>query len=158
MKVGFKPLLIVAPLLMAAGLLLLSHIPVNGAYWADVFPGLAILAVGAGMSFVSLTIAATSGVPANESGLASGLINTAQQVGGSLGLAILSGVAASKTAAALVGTAHSPLNQAAAAVSGFHTAFQVGVGFTVSASILALILVKNQRRGAAATQPAPAMH
>jgi EmrB/QacA subfamily drug resistance transporter len=144
-KVGFKPILVVAPLIMGFGFLLLSRIPVDGQYLTDVLPGLAFLAIGAGMSFVALTITATSGVPGDESGLASGLINTAQQIGGALGLAILSGIATSHMTTALMDGS----NPAAAAVAGYHSAFQVGVGFAVAASILAAILIHNKKQTAA---------
>jgi len=145
-KIGFKPLLITAPLLMAGGLLYLSHISVGGTYWVDVFPGLAAMAVGMGLTFVSITIAATSGVPGHESGLASGLLNTSQQIGGALGLAILSGIAASRTSDFL---SHSGVhNQAAlaqATVQGYHSAFHVAVGFAVAASVAATLFIRNQR-------------
>jgi EmrB/QacA subfamily drug resistance transporter len=145
-KIGFKPLLIIAPLLMAAGLTYLSRIPVDGTYWVDVFPGLAVMAVGMGLSFVSITIAATSGVPANESGLASGILNTSQQIGGALGLAILSGVAASRTKEVLMSShTHDALATVNATVQGYHRAFHVGVGFALFASVTAIVLIRNQR-------------
>ncbi|HEV7454638.1 MAG TPA: MFS transporter, partial [Candidatus Saccharimonadales bacterium] len=145
-KIGFKPLLIVAPLIIASGLAFLSRIPVGGTYWADVFPGLALMAVGMGLTFVSLTIAATSGVQGNESGLASGLLNTSQQIGGALGLAILSGISASRTKDVLL---HSQTHDAAsvmnATVQGYHTAFHFGVGFALTASLVAILFIRNQR-------------
>ncbi|HSX16880.1 MAG TPA: MFS transporter [Patescibacteria group bacterium] len=150
-KIGFKPLMIVAPLLMAAGLTYLSRIPVDGTYWVDVFPGLALMAVGMGLSFVSITVAATSGVPGNESGLASGLLNTSQQIGGALGLAILSGVAASRTQTVLAGSAvHNQAAQVNATVQGYHSAFHIGIAFALTASLVAAILVRNQRHHDAA--------
>ena len=145
-KIGFKPLLIVAPLLMAAGLTYLSRIPVDGTYWVDVFPGLALMALGMGLSFVSVTIAATSGVPGNESGLASGILNTSQQIGGALGLAILSGVAASSAKDFFMSnTAHDAAGKIAATVHGYHSAFHVGIAFALAASIIALVAIRNQR-------------
>ncbi len=150
-KVGFKRFMVVAPLFMAAGLFMLSHIPVTGSYFGDVFPGLAVMAVGLGMTFVSITIAATSGVPADESGLASGILNTAQQIGGAIGLAILSGVASAAVTRSLTAAAsHSPIAMAVAQVSGYQAAFRVGIGFALTASVLAFILVKDQRGEAAA--------
>lgn len=145
-KTGYKRILVVAPLIMALGLFMLAKgTPVGGTYLGDVFPGLAVMAVGLGMSFVSLTIAATSGVPKDESGLASGVLNTSQQIGGALGLAILSGISAAKTADVLANTQGqiNPAIQAAALVEGFHSAFYVGAGFAVVASIAALVLVKD---------------
>ncbi|MFI5270682.1 MAG: MFS transporter [Candidatus Saccharimonadales bacterium] len=97
-RIGYRPILIVAPLFVSAGLFWLSHIPVNGSYWGDVAPGMILLAIGMGSTFVSVTIAATSGVPPHEAGLASGILNTSQQVGGSLGLAVLTGISTSTAA------------------------------------------------------------
>jgi EmrB/QacA subfamily drug resistance transporter len=145
-KIGFKPLLIVGSLFIAAGLALLSRIPVDGTYWIDVFPGLSLMAVGMGLTFVSITVAATSGVPGNESGLASGLLNTSQQIGGALGLAVLSGIAASRTKDVLL---HSQTQDAAsmvhATVQGYHTAFHYGIAFALAACLVALVLIRNQR-------------
>lgn len=156
-KIGYRKPLIVAPLLMASGLLYLSRIPVQGSYLIDVFPGLLLMASGMGMSFISITIAATNGVPHRESGLASGLLNTSQQVGGSLGLAILSGISA--TSAARYFTTHAdkardPLTAAAAQVQGFHSALQIGALFALSASILAFLLIKEKRNEQIAIDPA----
>lgn len=153
-KIGFKPLLIVAPLLVGAGLFLLSHVTVGGSYLTDVLPGLAFVAFGMGTAFVTLTIAATSGVPANESGLASGLLNTSQQIGGALGLAILSGIAASRSAevAQLTG------NIAEATVEGFQSAFLWGLSFTIAAALLALTVIKQVKGHKQATSNHAAMH
>jgi MFS family permease len=156
-KVGFKPLLVAAPILMAIGLLLLAQVPVAGEYWIHVFPGLAFIALGAGMTFVAISIAATSGVPGDEAGLASGLLNTAQQIGGALGLAILSGVAAAKTQEVLAATAPTQAAIAQATVDGFHSAFYTGVGFALLASVLALVLIKAQKPQAG-VKAGPAMH
>jgi EmrB/QacA subfamily drug resistance transporter len=129
-RIGFKPIIVVAPLLLAGALFLLAHVPaVGGSYWHDVFPAIVIMALGLGFSFVSITIAATSGVPGHISGLASGLITTAQQIGGAVGLAILSGVAASQSSL----------------VEGFHSAFYTGVGFALLASLSALVLLRQTR-------------
>jgi EmrB/QacA subfamily drug resistance transporter len=142
-RFGYKPILVLAPLFMAVGLFMLGHVPVGGSYLHDVFPGLAIMAVGLGMSFVAMTIAATSGVPARESGLASGILNTSQQIGGALGLAVLSGVASTKTANVLASSPHTPLAAANALVQGFHSAFYTGVGFAITASVCALLLIRQ---------------
>lgn len=157
-KVGYKKPLVVAPLFMAGGIFYLAHFPVQGHYWSNVFPGLALMAFGMGMSFISSTIAATNNVPHHQSGLASGLLNTAQQVGGSLGLAVLSGVSAASFNHYLVvhnmpgnGTgqaAFQAAQQAAlqAEVYGFHHALYVGTGFAVAASFCALVFIR-QRKG-----------
>src|SRR6185369_11570236 len=108
-----------------------------------------IVAVGLGLSFVSLTITAMSGVEHDEAGLASGLLNTAQQVGGALGLAVLSSVATSKIAD-LGGHGKGALTQ------GFQDAFAVGAGFAALGVLLALLVVPHVRPGELAEAPAAA--
>lgn len=156
-RVGFKPFMVVAPLIMASALYLFGSVPVNGSYVHDVLPGLIIMAIGLGMSFVSLTIAATGGVAPDKSGLASGLINTSQQVGGALGLAILSGVSTSAITKYFTDAhqAITPALQAKATVSGFHAAFHAGMVFAIVASVIALIFVRSSRGPKAATSDAP---
>src|SRR3954463_8238718 len=103
-RVGAGPLLAVGMSLAAAGMLLFARLPVDGAYVADVLgPGL-LVAFGLGLSFVPVTIAAMVGVRPEQAGLASGLVNTSRQVGGSLGLAILATIAAEHTQALGTGT------------------------------------------------------
>lgn len=159
-KIGYKPILIVAPLFVAAGLYLLGHIPVDGSYWLHVFPGLALTAFGMGGTFVTATIAATSGVPADEAGLASGIFNTSQQIGGALGLAVLSGVAASHTTNALKELGHQPstLDLAEALVGGWHVAFYAGAGFAVLAAIVATVIIKQRKGEAVVVEATAAMH
>ena len=100
-RFGFKPVLVSGLILTAAGLLWFSQIDVDGSYLSDIlFPSL-LAAVGLGLAFVSMTVAAVSGVEAHEAGLASGLINTSQQIGGALGLAILATIANARTDDAL---------------------------------------------------------
>jgi MFS family permease len=145
---GYKKPLVVAPLFMATGLYYLSHISVNGSYWVDVFPGLFGMAIGMGMMFISITIAATTHVPARESGLASGILNTSQQLGGALGLAILSGIATSGAKSYFSShdaTIQPQLTAVAAQVHGFHNALLVGVGFTLAASLAAATLVRHYK-------------
>lgn len=146
-KIGFKPILIVAPLFTASALFWLAHIRVNGTYVHDILPGFVLMGLGMGATFVSITIAATSGVPGKKSGLASGLLNTSQQIGGALGLAILTGVATSAATTYFTANPHGDLARVTAEVHGFHTAFYVATGFMVSASILAAILIKQQKVG-----------
>jgi MFS family permease len=144
-KIGFKPILMVAPLVVAGALFYLSHIRVGGNYWQDLFPGLVLLGLGMGGNFIAITIAATSGVHGKESGLASGLLNTSQQIGGAIGLAVLTGLSAS-AATRFVQHLHGATNKLtplAAEVHGFHVAFYVATGFMVGAAVLATLLLKN---------------
>jgi len=142
-KIGYKPPLVAGPLVIAIGLYILSHImKVGGNYWHNVFPGLAIFAFGMGLTFVSGTLTATSGVPKHFAGLASGILNTSQQVGGAIGLAILSAVAFSTVKSDLL-TSH--VNPAAAAVHGYQSGMRVGVGLALFAVLIVAVVVKNQK-------------
>jgi EmrB/QacA subfamily drug resistance transporter len=146
-KVGFKPILMVAPLITATALFWLAHIRVQGNYVHDLLPAFILMGLGMGATFISITIAATSGVKGRESGLASGLLNTAQQVGGAIGLAILTGISTSAAVRYVknLDTVPNKLTGATAAVHGFHAAFYVACGFMVGAAILATVLVKQQK-------------
>lgn len=146
-RIGYKKPLVVAPLLIAFGLFLLSNMHVDGSYWTHVFPGLVIMAAGMGMTFISITIAATNGVPARESGLASGLLNTSQQIGGALGLAILSGVATSGAANFLRDNSLkvSELTAAQAQVAGFSDALHVGMIFALLSSLVAFFFIHEKK-------------
>jgi EmrB/QacA subfamily drug resistance transporter len=155
--IGFKKILMVTPLIIALGLYILSHVPAEGgSYVKDVMPGLVVMGIGMGFSFVSITIAATSGVPGNKAGLASGLLNTSQQIGGALGLAILSGVAASATTSYMVG--NHDATQTAALVHGFETAFRWASGFGVAAAVLAALVIKEQKNAKVDPAATAGMH
>lgn len=144
-KVGYKPILMVAPLLNALALYLLAHVRVDGNYVHDLLPGFILLGLAMGATFVSVTIAATTGVSGRESGLASGLLNTSQQIGGALGLAILTGVATSSAANFVKHTTNpSNLTPLLAQVHGDHSAFYLGSAFMVLASLLATILFRQK--------------
>lgn len=148
-KVGYKPPLIVGPLLVASGLYWVSHIPVHGTFWGNVAPGLTIMGLGMGTNFVSATIAATSGVPHHEAGLASGLLNTSQQIGGALGLAVLTGIATSSSTRYLTNlhlhAAPTGAQIATATVHGFHDGYLLAAGFGVAAALLATIVLQNKK-------------
>jgi sugar phosphate permease len=152
--------------LIAGGLVWFSQVPApGGSFGADVLGPSLLAAFGLGFSFVSVTIGAVTGTKPQEAGLASGLINTAQQVGGALGLAILATVANSRTQSLLGGGAH---NSSVALTKGFDRAFLVGAGFAVIGAILAAVLISSRdsreqaeatRRGAldaGVVSPAPA--
>lgn len=148
-RIGYRPILIVAPLILAAGLFYLSHISVDGSFWTDVAPGLILMAIGMGATFVSVTIAATSGVPHHESGLASGILNTAQQIGGALGLAVLTGVATSATTNHLknLNLLRPPTQQqlAQASVQGYHDGYLIAAAFGILASLIAILVIRQQK-------------
>lgn len=145
-KIGYKIPIVTGALFVSAGLFYMSHLTVDGSYWTHVFPGLIITALGMGQIFISVTIAATSGVPHHESGLASGMLNTSQQIGGALGLAILSGIATAGVkeylSAHSAGVAASPAVTAAAQVNGFHNALLVGSVFPLITAAIAVAFIK----------------
>jgi MFS family permease len=153
-RYGYKAVLMVAPLFLAAGLFLLAQVPVQGHYAHDLLPGFLLMGFGLGLTFVSVAIAATSGVPGHLSGLASGLLNTAQQIGGSLGLAVLSGIAASSTTRFLQNLGHQPSRQdiAAATVHGFQRGFYIAAVFAILASVIATIFIKKPKPAKAVGQ------
>jgi sugar phosphate permease len=141
-RVGFKAPLISGILLVAGGLLWFSHGPATGGSFAADILGPSLLAgVGFGVAFVPLTIAAVTGTEPNEAGLASGLINTSQQVGGALGLAILATVANSRTQSLLHAGVHS---SAVALTKGFDRAFLSGAAVAAVAAILAAVLISSR--------------
>jgi EmrB/QacA subfamily drug resistance transporter len=159
-RFGFKPVLVSGLIVTAAGLVWFSQVSPDGSYVSDIlFPSL-LAAIGLGLAFVSMTVAAVSGVEAHEAGLASGLINTSQQIGGALGLAILATIANTQTNDAFA-TGAQP---ATALTEGFQAAFTVGAGFAIAGAVLAMILVSGRasREHAEAAQrgeldPAPAV-
>ena len=142
-EAGRAPNTLFGMVVAAAGLFYLSRVTVDGSYWTDLFPGLVLMAFGMGNTFVPITLIATTNVDEHDAGLASGLFNTSQQVGGALGLAVLSTLAADRTASYLAGLGHQPgpQEQAAGLVEGFQVAFtSAAILVTVGAIILALLL------------------
>ncbi len=137
-----KPVLVTGLLGSTAGFLLLTRVTGDADYASHVLPAILVLGAGLGLSFVPITIAATNGVPASESGLASGLLNVTQQVGGALGLAILSSASTSRVTSALDGGSALP----AALTHGFKGAFIVGAVLCALALVVALALLPPRRR------------
>jgi len=126
-RAGVKPILTVGLLLLAGGLAYFTQVSVNGSYVSDLLPGFLLIGVGLGFSFVPVSIAALAGVSGHEAGLASGLINTSQQIGGALGLAILTTVSTTRTDHLL----DQGVPRLDALTRGFSLAFWVGVGFAL---------------------------
>ncbi|MEA2458375.1 MAG: hypothetical protein QOC95_1347 [Thermoleophilaceae bacterium] len=142
-RIGVRAVALTGMSLAAVGLFLLSRIAVAGSYTSDLLPGLVFMAFGLGLTFVPMTLIATTNVDPEDAGLASGLLNTAQQVGGALGLGVLSTLAADRTSGALSGLGNAPSagQRASALVDGFHTAFLAGGGLLVAGiAVLALML------------------
>ena len=141
-RVGFKPVLAVGMLLISGGLLWFGQISPDGSFLGDVLGPSLLAAVGLGFAFVPQTIAAVSGVEEREAGLASGLINTSQQVGGALGLALLATVAFTQIddAAAAAGAPPSP----AVLTDGYADAFMVGSGIALLGVLATLVLIRGR--------------
>jgi EmrB/QacA subfamily drug resistance transporter len=146
-RAGPKPVLVGGLVLTTIGLLLFTQVSAGGSYTSDVLIPSIVVALGLGFSFVPLTIIAVAGVTHHEAGMASGLINTAQQVGGALGLAVLSSIAAARTSDVLASGGGRPTDDAVrgALTEGFQSAFAVGAGFAAVGVVLALLVVPHVR-------------
>jgi EmrB/QacA subfamily drug resistance transporter len=141
-RIGTKPVVLAGILTAAGGLYWLSRIPVDGSYVADILPGLLVVSLGMGGVFTGLTTAANAGVEQEKAGLAAGLLNTGQQLGTALGLAILSALATARTSS-LLHAGHSTLAQAS--TDGFRRALMVGA-FILLASAAVALLARNTRQ------------
>jgi EmrB/QacA subfamily drug resistance transporter len=138
-RVGVKPVIAAGMTLLTAGLLYFTQVSVGGSYLGDLLPGFLLIAAGLGFSFVPISIAALAGVPADEAGLASGLFNTSQQVGGALGIAALSAIATSTTNDAVASGTAVPN----ALTDGFELAFIWGAAVAAVGIVVALVLVRR---------------
>jgi EmrB/QacA subfamily drug resistance transporter len=141
------------------GMFLLTALPAHGSYVSDLLPGLMLIALGMGMTFVPITLMATTGVHGDDQGLASGLLNTAQQVGGALGLAVLSTVSFNHASSQLSSLGHAPsaTDRTAALVSGYTTAFTVGAFLMGIGALLILAIVRRRDVATIVAGEQPAM-
>jgi EmrB/QacA subfamily drug resistance transporter len=145
-RLGVRRVSITGITLATAGMLVLTQLPVHGSYAGDLLVGLLPMSIGMGLTFVPITLLGTSGVKREDAGLASGLFNTAQQVGGSLGLAILASLAASQTSSVLH-TGAARAGQLAARVSGYHVAFlAAAIMLAAGAVLMTFALRKSHTR------------
>jgi len=147
-RVGPRPIIMAGALIGAVGVFGLAQIPVNGRYFADVLPGLVVMALGLGAIFVGVQTAANAGVPADKAGLAAALGTTSAQLGSALGLAIFTAIATSHTQHLLSAHATRPV----ALTSGFHYALVACSIFLVVASVIAS-RASNNRPQAPAVEP-----
>jgi hypothetical protein len=141
-------------------MLVMTQVPVHGHYVTNLLTGLVPLSIGLGLVFVPVTLLGTSGVSNDDSGLASGLFNSAQQIGGSLGLAILATLSVDHTNGLLKHGATNAVGRVAATVSGYHVAF-LAASIMLAAGALLLVLFLRRRHVAhvsidAASVPVPA--
>ncbi len=148
-KIGVKPVMIAGVTLMGLGNLWFTQVSADGSYAVDLLPGFLAIGVGLGFSFVPMSIAALAGVEPQEAGLASGLFNTSQQIGGALGVALFSTVATNRTSDLLA----EGESRAAALTSGFTLAFWVAVGFAALALVATLTMIHREELGTLAVEP-----
>ena len=132
-RIGTRPVVVAGCLIAAAGISLVSRVPLTGSYVTDLLPGFLLLSLGAGPVFISVTAAANAGVPSGKAGLAAGLLNSSQQIGSALGLAILSAVAITHTSHLIA----AQVPRAVAADAGFHQALLVGSIVMAAAAVIA---------------------
>jgi hypothetical protein len=139
-RIGVKPVLVAGMTALSLGLLYFTQVSVGGSYVGDLLPGFLLISVGLGFSFVPISIAALAGVQASEQGLASGLINTSQQIGGALGIAALTAVATSATDDALASGTAVPF----ALTDGFQAAFIGAAAIALVGILVALVVVRRE--------------
>jgi len=142
-RIGTRPVVVAGCLIAGAGIYLVSKVPLHGSYVTDLLPGFLVMSLGAGSVFVSVTAAANAGVPSDKAGLAAGLLNSSQQIGSALGLAILSAVAITRTDHLIA--AH--VSHAVASDAGYHRALLVG-GILMAAAALLALRIRNTRKAA----------
>jgi len=139
-RVGVKPALIFGMTLLTIGLVYFTQVSVGGSYWTDLFPGFLIIGLAIPFAFVPISIAAFAGTRNHEAGLASGLMNTSQQIGGAVGIAILSTIATSTTTDAISTGTQMPV----ALTDGFQAAFWAGAGIAVVGMLVSIFLVRGR--------------
>ena len=142
-RIGTRPVVVAGCLVAAAGIWYVSRVPLHGSYLSDLLPGFLVMSLGAGSVFVSVTAAANAGVPSDKAGLAAGLLNSSQQVGSALGLAVLSAVAITRTDH-LIAAQVSPV---LASDAGYHQALLAGAIMMAAAALVAL-RIGNTRKPA----------
>ncbi|HEX9376741.1 MAG TPA: MFS transporter, partial [Actinomycetota bacterium] len=162
-RIGIRSVLATGLLMVAATMLWYTRLPVHGTYLWDLLPAFIVGGLGLGFAFVPDAIAALQGVPPERSGVASGLINTSQQVGGALGLGLLVTVSTTRTAhLARAASDSSPDARLGSIVGGFHQAFLVGAALVLLGFVLTLVMIRPAREDptieavAEALEPAPA--
>ncbi|MEA2405428.1 MAG: hypothetical protein QOE08_2075 [Thermoleophilaceae bacterium] len=151
-RLGVKPVLVCGMLLVTLGLLLFSGISPTGSFLNDVLPASLVAGAGLGFAFVPITIGSQMGVPSADAGHATGQINTSQQIGGALGLAVLSTIATSRTGHVLAAAHGAQSALPHALTEGFKAAFTAGAGFAFAGVVLALTLLRTSR-GEPVTEP-----
>jgi EmrB/QacA subfamily drug resistance transporter len=155
-RLGVRAVAVGGITIAAAGMFVLTGVPVDGHYVSNLLVGLMPLALGMGLTFVPITLLATSGVGSEESGTASGLFNTSQQVGGSFGLAILSTLAANRTSSVLSTSPGGLQAHMAASVAGYHVAFGVAGGMLLLGAALLVVMLRRRHLAVVSVNASPA--
>jgi MFS family permease len=145
MRFGAKATLIPGLVAILGGLLLFARVPVDGEYVTDVLPSAVLFGVGAGVSFPSMVTLAMSGATPSDSGLASGLVNTTQQVGGALGLSLLATLSATRSDGLIEGGQAT----SAALTEGYQLAFATAAGLVAVAIVIAAVVLRRPEQAAA---------
>jgi EmrB/QacA subfamily drug resistance transporter len=148
-RIGTKPVVVLGAVIAAGGLYWLSRIPVGGSYVSDILPGLLTVSIGMGGVFTGLTTAANADVDEDKAGLAAGLLNTGQQLGAALGLAVLSALATARTTSLLDG-GHDSLAQAS--THGYGLALLVGSAIVLAATVVALLTPNSRQKATPADE------
>jgi EmrB/QacA subfamily drug resistance transporter len=145
-RLGAREVPLIGMPLAIVGLLLFMRLQPDGSYVTDLLPGILLASVGMGLTFVPITLIATSGIPLDDAGLASGLYNTSQQIGGALGLAILATLSVEATEDTLSGLGRQPqpADEAQALVDGFHVAY-LGSAILIAAGFFALLFLLRRQ-------------
>jgi MFS family permease len=151
MRYGPKVTLIPSMVAIAAGMLLFARTPIEASYVVDLMPPMVLIGLGAGLGFPSLMMLAMSGATPQDSGLASGLVNTSVQVGGAIGLAVLATLATERTDG-LLANGESTAN---ALNAGYHLAYLIGAAFIAIAIVVALWAFRSEATGEASSDAAP---
>lgn len=141
-RLGSRPLAVAGLAIAALGMLVLGHAPAGAEYWTEVLPGMVIIGLGAGLSFVSITTAALGAVDDSAAGIASGLLSATVQMGGALGVAVLAGVVVTERAGDLLASGSTPT---AAQVAGLQLAFLIAAAVALTASLVAMLALRRER-------------
>jgi MFS family permease len=157
-RLGAREVPLIGMPMAIVGLLLFMRLEPDGSYVTDLLPGIMLASIGMGLTFVPITLIATSGIPHDDAGLASGLYNTSQQIGGALGLAILATLSVDATEDTLLGLGREPqpADQAQALVDGFHVAY-FGSALLIAGGFVALLFLLRRQDVVAVGEGEPAM-
>jgi fucose permease len=154
-RAGVRPTLTAGLLISAVSVAMLTRLPVDGQYFWDLFPAFVLGGAGLGLSFVPITIASVTGVERSDAGVASGLVNTSRQIGGAIGLAAVSAIAATSTSHYVDAHPSVTASSAVALDHGFQTALYALTGLLVVAALIAMTLVRPAPTRGADTAPEP---